>query len=181
MPHLICQCQVLAHCIPWMANPFFCKKLEQGSTILRCQRLLDGGSQRSYIIEYARRLLGLILKGEQQLSIAIMVMPSSILKRDEVLLPWKQFHKPLSINYNLSLSRLHGLLCRLQQSSVLLRDYNQVMLNQIHNGIVEDVPTETYESALVHYLPHLYYRQTRRQQNCVWFMMLLPKLRASRF
>ena len=74
--------------------------------------------------------------------------------RYQVSLPWKQFHQSLPDNYSLSQKRLNGLLKHLHKTPELLRDYDHVIWEQIEKGIVEDVPTVSEGSNLVHYLPH---------------------------
>ena len=74
--------------------------------------------------------------------------------RHEVPLPWKEFHKPLPNNYQLSCKRLHGLLRRLKQSPDLLREYDHIIRDQMKRGIVEPIPETSTVSNLCHYLPH---------------------------
>ena len=59
--------------------------------------------------------------------------------RYEVALPWKDSHRILPNNYQLSLNRLDGLLRRLQQDNDILREYDSVIKTQIQQGIVEIV------------------------------------------
>ena len=68
--------------------------------------------------------------------------------------PWKVSHDPLSDNYDLSLKRLVGLLKRLRQNPEILRQYDAVIREQIQQGIVESVGTQTSTHNLVHYLHH---------------------------
>ena len=75
-------------------------------------------------------------------------------ERYEVSLPWKEAHAPLPDNYDLSLKRLVGLLKRLKQNPGILQQYNMVIREQIEQGIVEFVDTQTRPHSLVHYLPH---------------------------
>ena len=74
--------------------------------------------------------------------------------RYQVSLPWKQQHKPLPENYQLSLRRLEGLIKRLRQSPDVLKEYDDTIQEQIQARIVEDVPANSKESNPVHYLPH---------------------------
>ena len=74
--------------------------------------------------------------------------------RYQVSLPWRQQHKPLPENYQLSLYRLRGLLKRLRQMPDVLQRYNDTIQDQIKMGIVEDVPADNKHSTQVHYLPH---------------------------
>ena len=74
--------------------------------------------------------------------------------RYEVALPWKDSHRIMPDNYQLSLNRLDGLR-RLQQDNDILREYDSVIKTQIQQGIVEIVeqPKQT-DAERVHYLPH---------------------------
>lgn len=59
--------------------------------------------------------------------------------RYEVRLPWKDEHTILPDNYELSETRLRGLLRCLKQDPQLLKEYDTVIREQINNGIVEIV------------------------------------------
>ena len=75
--------------------------------------------------------------------------------RYEVALPWKDSHRILPDNYQLSLNRLDGLLRRLQQDNDILREYDSVIKTQIQQGIVEIVEqSEQTDAERFHYLPH---------------------------
>ena len=76
--------------------------------------------------------------------------------RYEVQLPWKQAHPTLPDNYNLSLKRLRGLIRRLKQNPVVLREYDAIIKDQIQKGMVELVeqPGNAERAERVHYLPH---------------------------
>lgn len=56
-----------------------------------------------------------------------------------VSLPWKEFHGPLPDNYQLSHNRLQGLLRRLKQTPSILREYDDIIRDQLDKGIVEPV------------------------------------------
>ena len=76
--------------------------------------------------------------------------------RYEVALPWKDSHRILPDNYQLSLNRLDGLLRRLQQDNDILhvREYDSVIKTQIQQGIeIVEQPEQT-DAERVHYLPH---------------------------
>lgn len=47
--------------------------------------------------------------------------------RFQVSLPWKEFHRPLPDNYQLSCSRLRGLLHRLRQTPSILQQYDDII------------------------------------------------------
>ena len=74
--------------------------------------------------------------------------------RYEVSLPWLETHRPLPDNYLLSFKRLQSLLRRLRQSPELLHQYDDVIKDQLKQGIIE--PCTKSDSALgtCHYLPH---------------------------
>jgi len=74
--------------------------------------------------------------------------------RYEVALPWQDYHEPLPDNYNLSLSRLRGLLQRLKQNPEILREYNAIILDQLDKGVVERVDQSDTTPWKIHYLPH---------------------------
>ena len=75
--------------------------------------------------------------------------------RYKVALPWKDSHPILPDNYQLNLSRMNGLLWRLQQDKDILREYNSIIKTQIQQGIVEIIehPEQT-NAERIHYLPH---------------------------
>lgn len=54
--------------------------------------------------------------------------------RYKVPLPWKEFHDTLPDNYQLSLSRLQGLLRRLKQDSAVLKEYDDTIKDQLKKG-----------------------------------------------
>lgn len=74
--------------------------------------------------------------------------------RYEVALPWRDYHEPLPDNYNLSLSRLRGLLQRLKQNPAILREYNAIIQDQLDKGVVERVDQSDTTPRKIHYLPH---------------------------
>ena len=74
--------------------------------------------------------------------------------RYKVPLPWREFHDPLPDNYQLSVNRLQGLLCRLRQDPVILKEYNDIIQDQLRKGIVEAVPGNEPPPRATHYLPH---------------------------
>ena len=73
--------------------------------------------------------------------------------RCQVSLPWKQQHKPLPDNYQLSLRRLTGLMKRLKQTPDLLHKINttQPSKSKSGRGLWK---TDDDGATRVHYLPH---------------------------
>ena len=73
-----------------------------------------------------------------------------------VRLPWKEHHPPLPDNFSLSQTRLLGLVRRLKQSPHIFKEYDNIIQDQISQGIVEIVsdPWNTSRSNQIHYLPH---------------------------
>ena len=73
-----------------------------------------------------------------------------------VHLPWKGYHPPLPDNFNLCQTRLFGLIRRLRQSPHILREYDNIIQDQISKGIVEIVedPWTPSKIGKLHYLPH---------------------------
>ena len=74
--------------------------------------------------------------------------------RYTVLLPWKEFHKPLTDNYQLCVKRLNGLLKRLRSNPEILKQYDATIREQLKNEIIEPVSPEEKTTSAVHYLPH---------------------------
>ncbi|KAL5474082.1 hypothetical protein EMCRGX_G028656 [Ephydatia muelleri] len=76
--------------------------------------------------------------------------------RYSVHLPWKSYHPPLPDNFNLCQTRLFGLIKRLRQSPHILREYDNIIQDQINKGIVEIVedPWTSGKIGKLHYLPH---------------------------
>jgi hypothetical protein len=75
--------------------------------------------------------------------------------RYEVTLPWKSNVTSLPDNYELSLSRLKGLLRRLRRDTNLLNEYNSCIKNQIDTDVVEIIDNPSIiDGGKVHYLPH---------------------------
>jgi len=58
--------------------------------------------------------------------------------RYQVSLPWREQHKSLPENYQLSLHRLRGLFKRLRQVPDVLQKYDDTIQEQIQMGILED-------------------------------------------
>ena len=76
-------------------------------------------------------------------------------ERYEVHLPWKTPHPLLPDNYQLSRKRLENLLERLRHEPEVLREYDSVIKEQLHRGIVEVVETSSKgEVGRVHYIRH---------------------------
>ena len=76
-------------------------------------------------------------------------------ERYEVHLPWKTPHPLLPDNYQLSRKRLENLLERLRHEPEVLREYDSVIKEQLHRGIVEIVENLSEgEVGKVHYIPH---------------------------
>ena len=76
-------------------------------------------------------------------------------ERYEVNLPCKRLHPLLPDNYQLSRKRLENRLERLRHEPEVLREYDSVIKEQLHTGIVEfaEKPSEG-EVGRLHYIPH---------------------------
>ena len=74
--------------------------------------------------------------------------------RYEVGLPWKEGLVPASNEYELCVTRLRQLHSRLKKNKELLRDYDNVIKDQVKSGIIEAVPEHNYDQAPMHFLPH---------------------------
>ena len=75
--------------------------------------------------------------------------------RYQVRLPFKENHDLLPDNFSLSKSRLVSLLKRLRPSPELLERYNDVIQEQMKQGIIEPVEQGIHNGVgRVHYIPH---------------------------
>lgn len=78
-------------------------------------------------------------------------------ERYEVHLPWKDESHMVSSDYELCVKRLRSLQWKMVNQPELLHKYNQIIQEQIREGIVERIPKEEIEKMdgeSMHYLPH---------------------------
>ena len=78
-------------------------------------------------------------------------------ERYEVNLPWLENRPEISSDFELCVNRLKSLQRRMLREPELIEEYNQIIEDQMRQGIVEKVPAEEVkvkESKGVHYLPH---------------------------
>ena len=73
--------------------------------------------------------------------------------RYSVGLPWKVGHAPLPTNYPNSLNRLKSQLKKLRLHPDLLEMYNNVILDQVQRGVIEQVALME-QAEQIHYIPH---------------------------
>ena len=74
---------------------------------------------------------------------------------DKVPLPWRDNHPTITSDYELCVNRLKSLQRKLLKEPELIREYNQIIEEQLSKGIVERVAAEKdNENEDVHYLPH---------------------------
>ena len=88
---------------------------------------------------------------------AAAVFPENLLqgRRYEVHLPWKSAHPSLPDNYDMCRKQLGGLLNRLRQDPEKLQQYDAVIQDQLHQGVVEVVSEPArWKGERLHYLPH---------------------------
>ena len=70
-------------------------------------------------------------------------------------LPWHDNHPAISRGYELCVNRLKSLQRKLLKEPELIREYNQIIEEQLSKGIAEMVAAEKdNENEDVHYLPH---------------------------
>ena len=69
-------------------------------------------------------------------------------------LPWKGHLPPLPDNYHLCQTRLFGLIKRLKQDPHIRCEYDNIIRDQIQQGIVEIVEYQRNTINKLHYLPH---------------------------
>lgn len=76
-------------------------------------------------------------------------------QRYSVSLPLKEKHELLPDNYEVSLARLNSLVKRLRKEPPVLEEYNKIIEEQLHQGIIERVDEpEEQPTGQIHYLPH---------------------------
>ena len=81
----------------------------------------------------------------------------------ETRLPWKEDHVPLPANKNLAVARLISTTRKLENTGKL-QEYDQIMREQISNGIMGPVPAQPTEE-FVHYIPHALSRDSRTHRD----------------
>ena len=74
--------------------------------------------------------------------------------RYEVKLHWKDQHPLLYDNFILAKKRLESLLKRLRQNSALLKQYSDIINEQLKNNIVEEVNDNLTTIGKTYYMPH---------------------------
>ena len=91
--------------------------------------------------------------------------------RYTVQLPFRNHHDLIPDNYELSLARLNSLVKRLRKEPSLLRDYNQIINEQLEKGIVETVhEAKTPEPGAVYCIPHQAF--IRKQALTTWLRIV---------
>ena len=69
-------------------------------------------------------------------------------------LPWKLGHGPVPLNLANSQARLKCQFKRLKQTPAILEQYDQIISDQLREGIIEEVPSVETPSSKVSYMPH---------------------------
>ena len=78
-------------------------------------------------------------------------------QRYEVELPFKDDCLPIPDNYNLCYNRLKSMHFKLSKTPDILREYENIIQEQLAAGIIENIPNQSSEGLNdedVHYLPH---------------------------
>ena len=78
-------------------------------------------------------------------------------QRYEVELPFKGDCLPIPDNYNLCYNRLKSMHFKLSKTPDILREYENIIQEQLAAGIIENIPNQSFEELNnedVHYLPH---------------------------
>ena len=144
-----------------LSGPTKCTSLDQSSVNLVTTHVLRADAQ-----EVDNRSLDETLKSFWELeSLGIQGSEKTLYEefsqsvelrdgRYEVSLPWKDNHNPLPDNFQLSLTRVRGLIRRLQQMPSILQEYDHIIREQLKRGIVEAVTNSSATGGQVHYLPH---------------------------
>ena len=68
--------------------------------------------------------------------------------------PWKEKPPDLPQNYQLALARCRLTLQKLKKSATLFKQYNEILLEQLHRGIIEKVTNNSDVGQIKHYIPH---------------------------
>ena len=104
--------------------------------------------------------------------------------RYQVKLPWIETDNmpPLTGNYDLCNRRLNSFMFRLKKDPKLLKQYDNVFMEQLSTGIIERVPESEYDNNEAYFLPHQPVVKTDRDTTkcCVVFDASL-KERDNRF
>ena len=91
--------------------------------------------------------------------------------RYEVTLPWKEEHLPIPNNYELSSNRLRSMHFKLQKKLEFLKEYDQIIKEQLSSGIVEEVSEKEVTNIQssdahnenIHYIPHHAVKRQNRE------------------
>ena len=78
-------------------------------------------------------------------------------ERYEIEIPWKNDCLPIPDNYNLCYNRLKSMHYKLNKTPEVLKEYDDIIQEQLRSGIIEKLPNpevETRNKEGVHYLPH---------------------------
>ena len=75
-------------------------------------------------------------------------------KRYEVGLPWKDGYFLLPDNYANSERRIRSSILKMKRDPNLLRDYDNIIKDQLQQGIIESCDREYSSNEPIHYLPH---------------------------
>ena len=73
--------------------------------------------------------------------------------RYKVTWPWKREKSDLPDNYTLALGRLKSLINRMKANPNIIKQYNEIIEEQLKRGIIEKVSYET-NNVVKHYIPH---------------------------
>ena len=71
-----------------------------------------------------------------------------------VTLPFNENHLLLSDNYSLCAKRLNTVLKKLKNDSELLKEYDEIIIDQLKSGVIEKVNNYNLNIGGVHFLPH---------------------------
>ena len=68
--------------------------------------------------------------------------------------PWKDKVPGLPQNYQLAVGRLRSILQKLLKSPTLFKQYDDIIQEQLHRGIIERVTSSSQEGPIKHYIPY---------------------------
>lgn len=80
--------------------------------------------------------------------------------------PWTEYPPDLPINYSLALGRLIGLIRRLDKQTI--QEYDEIIKEQLRDGIIEVTSPVDIPSTPTHYLPHHIVKRCGKRSRIVY-------------
>ena len=74
--------------------------------------------------------------------------------RYQVWWPWREENPNLFNNYKLSYGRLASTVTQIKKNPETMKQYNNIIEDQVKKGIIEKIDDNTVEGEIKHYIPH---------------------------